>query len=142
MQIQPSEKPQTFQQRLLAHELTRHKQRLAEIKKSEAKLKLFEPVAAELAARGYDLALDWCLRIDDSLRITMGSTTAYDYQLYTTLLDMGFVEQRRVGAYYVTVHLEKGPLALAVTVDGVAFKCADVCTHGAQEVAQEVAHVH
>jgi len=138
MQTLPSEKPQTFQQRLLAHELNRHKQRLAEIQKSEAMLKLFEPIAVELAARGYDLALDWCLRIDESLRITMGSTTACDYQLYLALLDMGFAEQRRVGAYYVTIHLEKGPLALAVTVDGVAFKCADVCTSAAPEVAHAV----
>ncbi|MDR3409666.1 MAG: hypothetical protein P4L87_01770 [Formivibrio sp.] len=137
MQTLTSEKPQTFQQRLLAHELTRHKQRLAEIKKQEPKLRLFEPIAIALAERGLEVALGWSISDypHDALRITRGSLTGYDQKLYDALVEMGFKEVSRRGNYYVSVHLKMGRLTLALTIEEVPVKSADVCTPATQEVA-------
>lgn len=140
MRTQSTEKPQTFHQRQLAHEHLRHKQRLAEIAKQESKLRLFEPIAVALAERGIEVALGWSISDypHDALRITRGSLTGYDQKLYDALVEMGFKEVSRRGHYYISVHLKRGKLTLALTIEEVAVKCADVCTTASQGVPDEV----
>jgi hypothetical protein len=87
----------SFHQRLVEYENERHARRLAEIKKAEAKLRLFEPTVAALEQRGIRLALNVHL-IDQStgsLRLKAAGFLESEPRLYDALLELGYKEEKR-----------------------------------------------
>jgi hypothetical protein len=107
----------TFHQQLVNAENKRHANRLAEIKKAETMLRLFEPTAVALAAKNIRLDLEWFLSTyDKCLRVTSGGLTEWDHRLYDALITEGFSEISRSSGAYPNVKLKKGRLSLSVTV--------------------------
>lgn len=116
--IKKPAQPTTFHQRLIAYENERHAKRLAEIKKVETKLQMFEPTVAALEARGISLALNYpLLAYPDGLHASRGGITEWDHPLYTALTELGFAEiERRDYSYSAEITLKQGRLTLYMSI--------------------------
>lgn len=116
--IKKPAQPTTYHQKLIAHENERHAKRLAEIKRVETKLQMFEPTAAALEARGISLSLNYPLfAYPDGLFVSKGGLTAWDHPLYTALIELGFAEiKRHESSYSAEVTLEQGRLTLHLSI--------------------------
>jgi len=112
-----AQQPTTLLARVIEQETTRHNGRLAEIKKMEAKLRMFEPDFAELEARKAFVSLDGLRCTDDTLYISGGGLSEWDIRRYDTLLDIGFVEiDRSSGTHFNTRRLKKGRLTVSIMI--------------------------
>ncbi|MDB5988893.1 MAG: hypothetical protein JWQ10_296, partial [Herbaspirillum sp.] len=111
--------PSTFYAALVGYENDRHAARLAEIKKHEKRILMFQDTWRALRDRGMQVSLSWTLSAmpTNSLRITYGSFTSLDHRLHDALLELGYVEVSRSGDRYSDRILKKGRLSVSVTVE-------------------------
>jgi hypothetical protein len=111
--------PASLHDRLIAQENERHKGRLAEIKRAEAMLRLFEPNETALKARGIHFSLDRLyINYTRALQVTAGGISAWDNRIYDGLLDLGFEEIKRdVTSSYAHCILKKGRLQVYLMID-------------------------
>ena len=109
--------PTTFHQRLVAAEQARHARRLAEIKKAEAKLRMFEPTAAALEAKGIQVSLEFPLGTGKELPLSKGGLTSWDHSLYDALIALGYIESARdIRGIFAFVTLKKARLQITMSV--------------------------
>jgi hypothetical protein len=113
-------KQTTLHARLIAYENDRHARRLAEIKSVATKLRMFEPTAAALEARGIYLSRDSYLNAssDKALHLQAGGFITIDEgRLYNALTELGYTEiERSEHSNYATCLMKQGRLTVALSI--------------------------
>lgn len=111
--------PQSLVARAIARENERHARRLAEIKRAEAMLHQFEPVAAALEARNIHLCVEsFHVNYMKALDISSAGPVSWSHGIYDALIELGFTEvQRDVTSYYAHVLLKQGRLKLYLMIE-------------------------
>ena len=118
MKNKPQQRPSTLREQLIADEHQRHARRLAELKKADAKLRMLEPTAIALDARGIRLWPE-CVRLDafGNLSVSTAGICTWDARLYDALLDLGYTQvSRSTTGPYSHCSLKKGRLTLALMI--------------------------
>ncbi|RJG06266.1 hypothetical protein D3870_09800 [Noviherbaspirillum cavernae] len=112
--------PNTFLERVVEREESRHAGRRKEIKQMRSALVMAEPTIRSLEAQGLRIATEsnWLSTCDRVLIIELVAAAGFNNpKLYNALVDLGFKEVKRYEhASFATAHLKKSRLTLSVSI--------------------------